>query len=289
MAAAIIHAYNNGSKSAKTLAEVLGLKLMNKTRKSAFKGKLIINWGSSDTTLTERYPEATIFNNPREVKRMANKAEFFKWATEAAICIPGNTTDRAVAREWFTKKGAVVVCRTVLNGHSGEGIVLANNEEELIEAPLYTLYSPKTFEFRIQQKRRKLDVGNDDVNWQIRNHQNGFIYSNQDIDKVIKEAMNLGLRRDIEAIEQQLTFGAVDVVVKKDGTYSILEVNTACGMEGETVEFYKNSLGQLLAFYGEGAPQMARIRGANIYVDDPFPIPADFQEDFAELEEDDDE
>ena len=127
----------------------------------------------------------------------------------------------------------------------------------------------------IQQKRRKIEVPDDDVNWQIRNHQNGFIYSHQDVDKVITQAMNLGLTRDIEAIEHLLTFGAIDVVVKKDGTYSILEVNTACGIEGETVEFYKNNLGQVLQMHGAAAhgakvhmPRM-KVRGVNdLPVDD---------------------
>ena len=77
------------------------------------------------------------------------------------------------------QEGNTVVARTILNGNSGAGIVLVENEEQLVDAPLYTVYIPKKQEYRVhvfrgqvldvQRKARKQDVPDDEVNWKIRN------------------------------------------------------------------------------------------------------------------------
>jgi glutathione synthase/RimK-type ligase-like ATP-grasp enzyme len=146
------------------------------------------------------------------------------------------------ALHWI-EEGETVVCRTVLNGHSGKGIVIAETVDELVDAPLYTKYIKKKSEWRvhifngqvidIQRKVRNNDV--EEVNWRVRNHANGFIYQRNNLappDCVLKAAvgaMNLTL----------LDFGAVDVIYNEhyDKAY-VLEINCAPGLEGTTVERY---------------------------------------------------
>lgn len=252
--AAIIHPYKSGSKSAKALAEALGWKQM-KREGSKYKGNLIVNWGASEM---DGVYDAYILNPPSQIRMFSNKLTTFQQLTGRGVPMPGFTTDKEEAASWFEKKGTkVVVCRTLLNGHSGAGIVLADSPKKLVDAPLYTTYFPKKFEFRvhffrafgggmetfIQQKRRKLDVPDDQVNWQVRNHQNGFIYSHQDLDPIIHKVMDDGLYQLlIDGIGRDLHFGGVDVVVKSNGEWSVLEVNTACGLEGTTVGFYAKCL-----------------------------------------------
>jgi glutathione synthase/RimK-type ligase-like ATP-grasp enzyme len=135
--------------------------------------------------------------------------------------------------------------RTILNGHSGAGIVICDGEQNIPEAPLYTKYIKKDQEYRIhvckdkaffvQRKARKLDVPDELVNWQVRNHQNGFIYANQNI--VVDGEM---LALAVEAVRSlELDFGAVDIITeKKSGKAYVLEVNTAPGLSGATLDAY---------------------------------------------------
>src|SRR5690606_28831806 len=52
------------------------------------------------------------------------------------VCnVPPYTTDKEVVGDWLLN-GSEVVARTVLNGNSGEGIVLLQHGDELVDAPL---------------------------------------------------------------------------------------------------------------------------------------------------------
>ena len=135
--------------------------------------------------------------------------------------------------------------------HSGQGIVVAKQHEDLVDAPLYTKYIRKKKEFRvhvfnskildIQEKRRSSAV--DDHHPYIRNHSNGYVFCRGDIEEpydlrgVAVSAVNaLGL-----------DFGAVDVVWSEglDKCFA-LEVNTACGLEGSTVHKYVQAIKEVV-------------------------------------------
>jgi D-alanine-D-alanine ligase-like ATP-grasp enzyme len=161
---------------------------------------------------------------------------------DAGVNIPVFTELRAGAQVILDK--GPVVCRTKLNGHSGEGIVIANTVEELVNAPLYTQYIKKTQEYRVhvmhnevffvQRKARKMEVPDEEVNWQVRNLAGGFIYANQNIE-IDEEAK----QQSIAAINALgLDFGAVDIIYGTDHQYYVLEVNTACGLAGTTLDKY---------------------------------------------------
>ena len=243
-----IFAYKQTSESAKALSNNLGVKRINHEGKPMTIKDTLINWGASQ--LPDRINAAIIINKPEKVSLAANKLKAFI-AMMDTVQTPAFTTSEAIAKEWL-QEGKLVVARTKLNGHSGEGIELIDPElfqqdpnDEFVRAPLYTQYVNKTQEYRIhvhngkvffvQRKARDMDVPNEDVNWKIRNHANGFIYANKDVevsdvakDQAIAACAALGL-----------DFGAVDIIRSARGDdWYVLEVNTAPGLTGTTLEKY---------------------------------------------------
>lgn len=247
--------YKQGSRSSRALAGGLnGLQL--RLQRSTFLPRIedvIINWGNTNPPPLPRGPlgvrQYRYLNEPDDVARVANKLSFFQLLTEQGC---GD-----ILPDWWERSEDIpdnafpVVCRTVLNGHSGRGIVIANNRNELVPAPLYTKYIKKQAEFRVhigryvddgfidtiavQQKRRSRDVPNEQVNWQVRNHQNGFIYAREGVEPP-PPVMDAALRA-FEATA--LDFGAVDVIYNaRENRAYVLEINTAPGLEGQTLIDY---------------------------------------------------
>ena len=253
----IIFPYKNGSEGAKALADALGVRQI-KRENSRYKGrkdKLVINWGSS--TSTEEVDKSSVLNPPEAVALAADKLKWFnhiyEWNDEHQdkhVSIPEFTDDR---HEVANILGFPIVCRTVLNGHSGEGIVIANTPNELVPAPLYTEYYKKKSEWRIhvmagdvvdiQRKVRNPEVPDDQINWQVRNHGNGFIFTRG----TAEECPDMVKTMAVRAVEATgLHFGAVDVIYnERYGQAIVLEINTAPGLTGTTLEGYK---GRLSAF-----------------------------------------
>lgn len=202
---------------------------------------VFINWGSSRTINTG--PNRVI-NRPEQVTIAGNKLETFRALKDKdGIRIPNFTTDRSESARWCTE-GAIVVCRTKLSGHSGDGIILATKTEELVDAPLYVQYVKKQKEFRVHvafgevidvQEKRKRKEYDGDTDFQVRNHQTGWVYCREDIQEP-NGLQDMALRT---VHELGLDFGAVDIIynAKRNECY-VLEVNTAPGLEGTTVEKY---------------------------------------------------
>lgn len=235
--------YKQGSESAKALAQALGIKRL-KLEGSKWKPRpndVVINWGSRKDH--PAFNAGIVLNRPDKVELASNKIKAFERFKECQIKSPEFSLDKKDAIKWI-ENGKKVVCRTVLNGHSGEGVVIAETEDQIVDAPLYTSYIPKKDEYRvhvmdtrpffIQRKARVREVPDDEVNWQVRNLKGGFIYANQNIeppigveDAAVKAVLALGL-----------DFGAVDILVTNKGNVFVLEVNTACGLAGTTLEKY---------------------------------------------------
>lgn len=229
--------YKPASKSAKTLSQALGGKRI-RLQGSRYKPKpddLVINWGQSDNIL----PMHKVLNSPDKIALASNKLSFFNHLEGVDYLPPFWTDAKEIPDEAFP-----IVCRTVLVGHSGVGIVIADGRDDLVPAPLYVKYIKKKEEYRvhvgtpdtiisIQQKKRKTEHEN--PNWQIRNHANGFIYARQDVEPPVGV-----VRCAVDCIERLgLDFGAVDVIWNQHQQKAyVLEVNTAPGIEGETVNDY---------------------------------------------------
>ncbi len=239
-----IYPYKAGSVSAKSLATALNCKRA-KREGPLLRCETFINWGSSVVGRNlQLFGKMNYLNYPEAIVKASNKLESFK-AFQGVVPTPMWTTSQDEASRWLMEGVCeMVVCRTKLNGHSGEGIVLSTKVEELVPAPLYTVYLNKNQEYRvhvfqgevffIQRKARKLDVPDEKVNWKIRNHKNGFIYANKDVevDKAAKQCA-------VDAVQALgLDFGAVDLLMDYNGDFYVLEVNTACGLEGTTLEKY---------------------------------------------------
>lgn len=249
----MIYSYNFNSQSAKDLAETLGIKRI-KHERSKFKGnpnKTVINWGCS--VLPEEVAKCKVINSPESVSKAVNKLSFFK-AVDGIARTPEWTTGAAVALQWM-QDGYVVLSRTKLTGHSGDGIVINGPANaEVILAPLYVKYIKKKDEYRVhvmrgqvidvQRKARKEDVPDDKINWLIRNHANGFVFVRgealgevpQDvIDQAVLAVNALGL-----------DFGAADVIWNDHRKQAfVLEVNSAPGLTGTTLKKYAENLNEL--------------------------------------------
>lgn len=233
-----IWSYRQGSKGASALAEALGGKVLRRegSRFIFRRGDIVVNWGDID-------PPPFVTHNRENVRTASNKLLFFQRMAEAGL-------DRLVPQFW-TRRGDIpadaypVVCRTVLAGHSGAGIVIANDMAGLVDAPLYVKYEKKKDEYRVhcsrdqiiavQRKARRLDQPEADVNWQIRNHDNGFVFVRGGFDA--PDDVTAAATAALGAVG--LDFGAVDVIWnEKQGRAYVLEINTAPGLEGQTVEDY---------------------------------------------------
>jgi len=242
--------YKSYSNGAKTIARALGGKRL-RLNNSTFTPRaddVIINWGNSrgiPVLRTLGVPDCLYLNEHDDIARVANKLTFFELMEEYdGTLIPPFWTEReSIPDEEFP-----IVCRTILNGHSGSGIVLADSPNDLVDAPLYVKYVPKKDEYRIHVGR---DADYYDVfsvqkkvrrhsepspNWQIRNHSNGFNYARNDVNPPEQVLSVARKALDISGLD----FGAVDVIwnEQKQRAY-VLEINTAPGLHGSTVEDYK--------------------------------------------------
>jgi len=250
-----IYSHNNGEGS-RNLARAMGIRRLKHegSRVVPVRTDAIINWGS--TSLPARFRSGRVINKPELLERATNKLTFFQLMKDVKLdngksITPDFFTSKAEAIKRLRDKGGFIVCRKVLNGSGGKGIVIAETEDQVVAAPLYTRYIPKQSEYRIhilngniidqQEKGRRLDVANPD--WRVRNLENGFIYKREGVrppasvrDVSLKCMSVIGL-----------DFGAVDVVYnEKNNRAYVLEVNTAPGLEGQTVVNYANAFREWL-------------------------------------------
>ena len=232
-----IYPYKIYSKSAKLLATHMQVKRIKheNSRYIPSGNHVIINWGSSSPR--DFAPARTLNSN---ILPALCKLASFKALRGAGVPIPDFWEDSTEIPD----NAFPVVCRAILNGHSGAGITIANSREELVLAPLYTKYVKKKHEYRvhvvcgqviyIQRKARKLEVEN--PNWQVQNLAGGFVY----VEAIELATPTCVLDIALKCIEALgLDFGAVDIIWNEHQQQAYaLEVNTACGLEERTAEKY---------------------------------------------------
>jgi D-alanine-D-alanine ligase-like ATP-grasp enzyme len=167
---------------------------------------------------------------------------FFNWDLKGVQCVPW-TTDKAVAQGWNKKQK--VIGRTACQ-QAGSGIKVYEPDSTLKDHQLYTLYIPKKREFRVHvfrgkailvsEKRKKKGVDSDYI---IRANHKGWVFCYKDVNEPD------GLRvLGVNAVRAcGLDFGAVDIIYNEHyNKMYVLEINSAPGIEGSTLEAYTNAI-----------------------------------------------
>ena len=241
-----IYPYKQGSRSARALADALGgrvLRLQGSTYRYNARD-VLINWGNSQGI---PYRDARYLNNSMCVLNASNKRTAFDIMQRAGVQIPEFWTNQ----EDIPDEAFPIVCRTILNGHSGAGIVIANDRSQLVRSPLYVRYMKKRDEYRIHVgregiiavQRKAIPNGTEPLDTRIRNHHNGYVFVRNNVEpprQVVEQA-----RLAIAALG--LDFGAVDIIWNNHYQLAtVLEVNTAPGLEGQTITDYANYFRNLI-------------------------------------------
>lgn len=216
-----------GSASARALAETLSEKVGHKVwrvRPDAVRGRVAF-----------------------KLRPGTDKLSQFQAFKAAGVSSPDFSVEADDARRWIAD-GSVVVCRTLLRGSEGRGIVVAERPEEVVQAPLYTRYVKKKKEFRVhvlngevidvQEKRAKKEYEGE-RNTRIRNLANGYVFCRDSI--VEPDGLRELAQRATDALGY--TLGAVDVAYnERDNRLYVLEVNSTPGMEGTTLNNYADKI-----------------------------------------------
>jgi len=271
-----IRPYKSGSHSVNALCEALGARKIRVTG-SRYKPRpnhAYIVWGG---VLPAGAPIPPVVLNRRAGPVFANKANFFENLKESGLFdenLPFFYTRRTDLIEALDGvKKVRVYCRELLNGHGGAGITVLDNPkpEDIPVSPLYTLacnsMSDRTVatEFRINFVSQDLEINEDtDVsvlavkkaaragNWEeidhrVKNHDNGWVFaelSDLETGNYLQELTNIATKF---CRYSGLHFGALDIIYnRKKDKYFLLEYNSAPGIEGRTVEFYADSLKEVI-------------------------------------------
>jgi len=208
---------------------------------------LTINWGCGSIGAFEGTVHGGIALN-HNTSGATNKLVALGAMADQGIPVPDFTNNIETARQWVAQ-GHRVYCRTQLRGHSGEDIVMADGDNPPVPAPLYTKEFIKRHEFRFHvvgnevidgvRKGFNSDIPAEERDRTIMNHAAGttFFRSGAALERAQRDTQML--RASVRAVRALgLDFGAVDVMVDNNGNYSILEVNTAPGLEATTLVRY---------------------------------------------------
>lgn len=250
-----VYPYKLGSRSASVLAEHLresghrAFKVRPDGRYRYRPNHIVINWGSA---LKPAWDNGGVYylNHPDNVAIASNKRLTFEAFSQGDVPTVDWTEDRETAASWL-ENGHTVIARKLLRASAGRGVVAVEPGDNLVNAPLYTKYLKKKYEYRIhvfnkevidvQQKRKERG---ENVDTKIRNHSNGWVFCRNDID----EPPAAVLKAAVDAVDSLgLLFGAVDIIYNQHyDRAAVLEVNTAPGLEGSTVHSYVRAITNIL-------------------------------------------
>lgn len=253
------------SETPRALASHLGAKLirLSKLVGNEKRPEVLINWGCSDVRGLQ---SLITINSPMAVRNGSNKRTCLNVLGVNKIHCLDWTLSQDIALEWM-KKGHSVIAHSDVHGHSGRGLRRVPATEVTLPAcELYTKYFAKDKELRIlcirngtgcdtmflEKKRilpeRYAEFGlTEKPDWWIRTHDNGWIFSREA--QVIPAATELA-KAALKILG--LSFGAVDILAKKntgvEGGWEckVGEVNTAPGLTGQTLDFFKDGLTRLV-------------------------------------------
>lgn len=241
--------YKPGSKSAREVVNSLAPNAIMKKQSTPVYGrtKVLLNWGHSSPRFSTH--GVTVLNKPQAVAIASDKLKALQVMKAAGVSVPDFTTDISVARQWIEDE-RMVLCRKLLRSNSGKGIVVAKEVDELVSSPLYVKYVRKEKEYRlhvfngqvidlVEKRKRSGYEDNPAFNKYIRSYEQGWIMARENVS--VSDATKAECIKAVAALG--LDFGAVDVVIRKsDNVPVVLEVNTAPGITGTTVQSYKRAI-----------------------------------------------
>lgn len=217
----------------------------------------IINWGRS--SIPEAYQKAKVINKPKAVAKAIDKLASFRAFEEYGVPCPAWTTELGTALDWHTR--GRVLGRHTRTGRAGEGIavyhaptrpLVEERGDEPVLPTLFTRYFRSRREYRVhvaggrvidtQQKRVRLDFAGD-VDYEVRTHGRGWVFCREAVE--LDEGAQQAAVAAVDALG--LDFGAVDLRVSDKSGPCVLEVNTAPGLEGQTLQSYAEAMRQLVS------------------------------------------
>lgn len=240
--------YKMESQSAKVLAKELGILRLYPNKTYYLNDTLLINWGSS---LCNIHGDVKYINHPIFTSYATDKALALGILKANGVPSLEFTYNKDEAQEWLLS-GHQVMARKLLTSHSGNGCIYVSGGE-LPDARMYTKYFNGKYEYRVHvvnnkvidvaQKKKKNGEGG---NFKIRSYNNGWVFCREDI-FIPEEVLNVSLFA-VKALN--LDIAAVDVRYKESTKeVVVLEVNTAPGLVGTTINSYVNAIKELINDY----------------------------------------
>jgi len=245
MSRVMLYPFKIASQGARVLGRELGIRRI-KPEGSKYRPRradVVINWGNSTTPPWA--DRVAWLNKPSSVDLSIDKIKTFEVLKEAGVTIPEFTTSISTAKE-LQENGSDIVVRRSVRASKGHGIEMVYQGMDMPLAPLYVAYVKKRAEYRVhvfggsiidfaQKKKRR----EEDVDYKIRNHDNGWVYCREDV--YLEENVKIQSINAVKALG--LDFGAVDVIFNQHYNEAyVLEVNTAPGLVGSTIESYLNAI-----------------------------------------------
>ncbi len=238
------------SEGAKHLNEKLdGLLIKREGSRYIYRPRhIVINWGSS--RLPEVLRNARVLNRPSMVQVASSKIQTYRALAQAGVKTLEFTESQAVAADWA--RNHKVVARDLDHGSQGNGIHVYQRNEQVGQHRFYTKYYTKAREFRFhvlggnviftqEKKKRKGAIEYDKY---VRSHSRGWCFAFNHLgENPVPQGLDELATSAVHALE--LDFGAVDLGWNDRDGGTVIEVNTAPGIEESSLEAYVNAFRSL--------------------------------------------
>lgn len=241
----IVYPYKKGLNSTARLRDA-GCPIRYET--SRVRGGVATSWGNS--TLPPWWSNTRWINNPQAIPLVSNKLMWVQLDLG-----PNSTVEKTIAEQW-ARDGHIVMCRTILNGSGGAGIVVARSAEEVVDAPLYTSYFKKQREYRVvfshllgchyvASKRLRADTELDRDTRLIRTTDTGYVYQVEH-DPLPTAVLDELMRASTVLHSHGLNILGYDVAYNTEtDTACIIEANSAFGLNDYSAPIVANAMEQL--------------------------------------------
>jgi hypothetical protein len=273
----MIFPYTQNSESATALAADLGGKRILRQGSSYEYNPddVVINWGASDCPAKYKALNA-------DIKGVLDKLSFFK-----RLAGKGLTPEFATSMQGAQALGYPVFCRTQIKGRDGAGIVVADKNSDLVQAPLYVKGIDKTSEYRIHigrlpdgghhtigvQKKRKLAQTVEMTNIPADNRvwcgdTTSFVWTVNGFPVTAPSSVMLAVDNAFDYFPE-LTFGAFDVIYDSStGRAYVIEINSAPMATPLTTKAY----GDFFRLYSQSVEQVTPQETATEVAEAPVTV-----------------